>query len=392
MENIHHIEKKLCTGCKLCKDVCPCGAISFFTDMEGFWYPRVNEEVCIKCRLCVIKCPALNYRGVSKYQQKVYAAWSLNQEIRINSTSGGLFYELASQILSESGFIAGCIYTKDYKAAVHIISNTRDDLNQIMGSKYFQSDTDGIYKAVLNLLKTNKKVLFCGTPCQVCALKRYVGDKYENLILVDFICRGINSPKAYKSYITELEERYHSTVKRVHLKNKRHGWTNLGTYIKFQNGREYYRNRYTDPWVNGFVNGNLFMRPACHNCQFRAIEHDSDITLGDYWGRKFSKPDMFYGVSLVLVNSSKGELLLTRANGGIYTEQHDIEDIISGNKSLVSSVKPDKKRTDFFERLDNEKFSSIVWDLLDMKSPKRQIRYYMLKIKQTVKNLIRSHG
>lgn len=121
-----------------------------------------------------------------------------------------------------------------------------------MGSKYFQSDTAGIYKRVLELLKRNERVLFCGTPCQVAALRAYLGREYENLYLLDFICKGINSPKAYIAYIEELEQKYKSTVKCVRQKSKKTGWQSLATNIIFENNKEYHKDRYTD-WMDSRV-------------------------------------------------------------------------------------------------------------------------------------------
>lgn len=126
----------------------------------------------------------------------VYAAWTKDDKIRFDSTSGGIYYELASYFINSGGYIVGCVFSDDYKSAKHVVGRTYKDLQAIMGSKYFQSDTAGIYKRVLELLKRNERVLFCGTPCQVAALRAYLGREYENLYLLDFICKGINSPKS----------------------------------------------------------------------------------------------------------------------------------------------------------------------------------------------------
>ena len=187
------ISKEVCTGCKMCGDICPTNAISFQTDFDGCWYPNVDNEKCVKCGLCEKKCPALHIMPSQKEKDPVvYAAWTKDDRIRYNSTSGGIYYELAKSFIEQGGYIAGCAFSEDYKTAKHILGKTEHDLQEIMGSKYFQSDTAGIYKAVLKLLKQGEKVLFCGTPCQVAALRSYVGKDYENLFLLDFICKGIN--------------------------------------------------------------------------------------------------------------------------------------------------------------------------------------------------------
>ena len=171
---IDSIKQMDCTGCKMCKDICPVEAISYECDREGFWYPKVDYDKCIKCGKCVRTCPSLSeLENPQAKEPNVYAAWALDDEIRLKSTSGGIFYILAEQMLQQNGLIAACKYTADFKAAYHTVGNTKADLEAFKGSKYFQSDTEGIYKSVREQLKAGSKVLFCGAPCQVAALNRY---------------------------------------------------------------------------------------------------------------------------------------------------------------------------------------------------------------------------
>ena len=140
------ISKEVCTGCKMCGDICPTNAISFQTDFDGCWYPNVDDEKCVKCGLCEKKCPALHIMPSQKEKDPVvYAAWTKDDRIRYNSTSGGIYYELAKSFIEQGGYIAGCAFSEDYKTAKHILGKTEHDLQEIMGSKYFQSDTAGIY-------------------------------------------------------------------------------------------------------------------------------------------------------------------------------------------------------------------------------------------------------
>ena len=189
---IDTIKQMDCTGCKMCKDICPVDAIDYKCDREGFWYPKVDYDKCIKCGKCLRTCPSLSDRKNPQAKEpEVYAAWALDDEIRLRSTSGGIFYILAEQILQQDGIIAACKYTADFKSAYHAIGDTMEDLEAFKGSKYFQSDTEGIYKTVNEQLEHGRKVLFCGAPCQVAGLNKYLGKAADNLITVDFICRGI---------------------------------------------------------------------------------------------------------------------------------------------------------------------------------------------------------
>jgi len=384
---VNIIDKNVCTGCKACGDICPKNAISYRVDDEGFWYPDIDEVKCIHCNCCIQTCPIFKEFEFAKSQPKVYAAWSENLDVRLNSTSGGVYFELANQALLRNGYIIGCIYMDEYKSAVHIVSNDHAGLQKIMGSKYFQSDTAGIYVQTKQLLESGKLVLFCGTPCQNAALSLFLKKEYNNLYQVDFVCRGINSPKAFRKYMEELERRYKSKLKLVHLKNKSKGWQNLGTFIQFNNGKTYYRNRYTDPWVNGYIVGNLFMRPSCAQCKFKKLPRISDVTLGDFWGLPVKKEDSFNGVSVVLINSEKGHLLLNWAEENLFIENHTLEEATSGNPCILNPASMGERRTEFFKRIDNEDFSKVVWDLLNLNSPWRQIQYGILKFKKWLSSL-----
>ena len=385
------IKKSDCTGCKMCEDICPCGAITFRNEKDGFWYPVVDSEKCTRCGLCLSKCPVQRtYTSKNKGKPEVYSAWIRDDRTRINSTSGGIYYALAQQTIKEGGYIVGGVYSEDYKSAYHIVGNSMEDLKRIMRSKYFQSDTSGIFKLVKQLLDDKKKVLFCGTPCQAAALTNYLPKEYDDLTICDFICRGINSPKAFRAYIESLEHKYKSKVSLVHLKNKNHGWRALGTYMEFQNGQTYFRNKANDPWVNGYISGNLYMRKCCSHCKFKKIPRVSDISLGDFWGIKGSKEDMKKGISLVMINSEKGMTLFNSVNSQIHKERNTLEKAIEGNRCIIESAPMGKQRYEFFECVDKEHFESLVWRLLGQSKWRqcmRTIKYNLSRIKENLQNI-----
>ena len=385
---IDMINQMDCTGCKMCKDICPKDAISYETDFEGFWYPKVDYDKCIKCGKCVKTCPSLSEcHNPNAREPEVYAAWALNDTIRIKSTSGGVFYILADKMLTDGGVIAACKYTDDYKAAFHTLGDTMEDLEAFKGSKYFQSDTESIYQRVEEQLKLGKKVLFCGAPCQVAGLNRYIGVDNPNLITVDFICRGINSPMVFRKYVDECEKHHGSKVKLVQLKNKNKGWTRLGTYMEFQNGKKYYRNRITDPWVNGYIRGDLFMRPCCAECKYKERIRVADISIGDFWGLRGTKEDLFKGISVILVNTQKGEEYLEKVKGNLFIERHTYEEVSSGNGCLLTSAKMGTHRKEFFERINNTEFEKLVWELLGETKKSVLINQLKTNIKDFIRRL-----
>lgn len=376
-----------CTGCKMCKDVCPKEAISYWTDREGFWYPKVDYDKCIKCGKCVKTCPSLSdcHNSVAR-EPVVYAAWALDDSIRLKSTSGGIFYILAEEIIKEDGVIAACRYADDFKSAYHTIGNTIEELEAFKGSKYFQSDTEGIYKCIQEQLNAGKKVLFCGAPCQAAGLNRYVGVNNPNLITVDFICRGINSPMVFKKYVDECEKHYSSLVKKVHLKNKNKGWTRLGTYMEFQNRKKYYRDRVTDPWVNGYVRGDLFMRPCCSECKYKERIRVADISIGDFWGLPGTADDLFKGISVILVNTEKGAMYLDSVKDKLKIEERTYEEASKGNGCLLNPAKMGAHRKEFFDRVEETEFEKLVWELLG----ETRASIFTKELKYNIKSKIKS--
>lgn len=359
---VDNLNLNLCTGCEMCGDICPQNAITFHTDEQGFWHPLVDHSKCIDCGLCIKKCPVVMEESYEKHIPYVYAAWTKNDKVRLESTSGGVYYELAKAFIEENGYIVGAVYDDDWKGAHHIIGHSLEDLNRIMGSKYFQSDAKGIYKSIKQLLDQNQKVLFCGCPCQSAALQSFLGRDYENLFTVDFICRGINSPLAFRAHIEELEKEYGAPVTKVHLKDKTTGWSSLATYVEFANGKCYHADRNASPWVKGFVGGGgLYIRESCYNCRYRGFPRISDISIGDFWGiHGQSEDDMFKGISCLLVNSYKGEKLLQMIEPNIHLEARNFDELCAGNPALKEAPERNEKQKEFFKILKDHKFSEAV--------------------------------
>lgn len=388
------VKKKDCVGCKACGDICPAHAIRYETDEEGFWYPRLDKEQCVNCEACKKVCPALQVHASgndNREEPKTYKAYHKDFSIRYNSTSGALFYALAEKILEDGGYIAGCIYNEDYSGACHYISNTKEGLKKIMRSKYFQSDTEGIYRRIHELLIAGEKVLFCGTPCQTSALYGFVGKQYDNLYSVDFICRGINSPLAFSKYMEELKQKFRSEIAEVHFKNKSYGWTNLGTKLSFKNGKSYYRDLNNDPWVNAFIVGNLYMRPSCAACHYKTFPRVSDLTMGDFWGLKFTKEEKKYGVSVALVNTKKGDFLLEQSKHFLHIEERTFEEAVSGNPALLYPAKTNPRRQEFFKRIQTEPYSKVVWDILGSTKRKRAFRLIKNKLLQSIRAILKKN-
>lgn len=360
---INITDKSKCCGCNACGDVCAHIAITFHTDTEGFWYPVVDEEKCIDCGLCEKVCPQLYHPAKEdKFDApKVYAAYHTDNETRIDSTSGGVFSALAEPIYANGGCVGGAIYNDDHTVS-HFISDDSNDLKHIRSSKYLQSSAKGFYREVKKRLETGKEVLVCGTPCQIEALYNFLRKDYDNLITCDFICRGVNSPKVFLSYMKMLEEKYKSRAIAIKFKAKEWGWHNFSMRVNFANGKQYCKDRWQDLFFIGYLQYGGFSRPSCYACQFKNIVHCADITLADFWGIESIDPtmDQDKGTSLVLINSSKGEHFFSKLGDTVVTKQFTLRQAMGQNMALVNSVKAVRSdRELFFSDIDKLPFDII---------------------------------
>ena len=349
---IEIIDKNSCTGCGACANVCPYGCISMQSGEYGFYSPIVSKENCVECGLCEKRCPILSggIKNSNSELPQVFAAWSLDNDIRLCSTSGGVFSEFAKYVLSVGGSVVGARYTKDHLVE-HCIIDDVADLEKIRQSKYIQSFTGNIFKEIKKNLDKGSVVAFCGSPCQVAGLLSFLHDNPENLITLDFICHGMNSPMAYTSYLDMLAKKYKSRVKRVWFKNKTYGWNRFSTRIDFENGEQYLQDRNSDLFMRGYIEQNLYMRSCCFDCHYKKFPRVADITLGDFWGVADYKPslDQDLGTSLIMLNSAKSEQLFENIKDNIYSEKCSIDVALPGNacifENAVRNPKSDKFMT-----------------------------------------------
>lgn len=365
---INITRKEDCVGCGACLDCCPKDAIYWETDSEGFDYARVDPAKCIDCSLCLRVCPLLNADRLNATNRDfgrpvALASYNTDADIRMASTSGGIFSALAEKVLDEGGFIGGAVWTEDF-GACHILSDRREDLARIRGSKYFQSDATGIYKAVREALKTGRKVLICGTPCQMAGLRSFLRKDYDNLIIVDFVCGNINSPKLFRKYVESLEQRYGARMTSYHPKNKEYGgWHNFAFKATFENGAVYVRNRTDDPFTKCFIGTHVGSRPCCFECKFKQLPRVADLTIADFWGiedvdKSWDSP---MGTSLVLVNNDKGRRMYESLGDAVQSKEMPLEGAIKGNLHLIRNSRPVPiDREEFYRILDTEGFDAAM--------------------------------
>lgn len=355
-------EKKNCSGCHACANACPKNCISMVSDEEGFWYPQVNKEKCIDCGLCEKVCPIIHkWQPDNSRTTTAMAAINTNEEIRLKSSSGGLFTLIAENIIDQGGVVFGAAFTDDFKSVRHICVDNIADLDKLRGSKYVQSKIGDTYKQAKEYLDNGRMVLFTGTPCQIGGLYSYLRKPYENLFTQDIICHGVPTPMMWEKYVEEHERKTSSKANKVTFRNKKNGWKAYSVFIGFENRKQYLKEHSADIYIRAFLS-DICLRPSCSDCQFKGIKRQADVTLADFWGIQNVMPEMDddKGTSLVLVHSDKGRGLLDELSDKIKSRTVDTDIVEKYNPSVAKSVAVNDKRENFLNDIRTEDFEITV--------------------------------
>lgn len=298
-----------CTGCFACANICPKDAISLPVGFEGFYYPQVDVSKCIDCGLCEKICPEIMpLDTISRYN--AYYGWSKNDCIRKQSSSGGIFYHLATRILQVNGIVYGASFNYDGLVRLECHSTQEVSLKELMKSKYVQSHIGYAYRDVRENLNKGMKVLFCGTPCQAAGLRSFLRKDYENLILVDFVCHGVPSMDLLQKHLDYLGI---NNVVEIDFRPKNTGWVDdFEIKYKKKSAKPTSTRLRRIPWVfdEYFYSFQSYKstRRSCRNCSYCNGARASDITIADFWGIKEYNPALWdaKGQSLILANNERG--------------------------------------------------------------------------------------
>lgn len=409
------IKKKTdCCGCSACIEACPKQCISFETDSEGFWYAKVNKDLCIDCGLCEKVCPILNPQP-ERVPLHVYAAINKNEAIRAKSASGGMFTLIAEKIIHEGGVVFGVKFDEDWNV-VFGYTETIEGLAAFRRSKYVQAWVGNSYKEIKEFLKQGRKVLFTGVPCQIAGLYSYLRKDYENLITMDLICEGVPSPKLWKRYLKEEIARsakkfsFASSLSSdiseggvrlsdVSFRNKSNGWKKYSFALTFSRVNDSGEKNTVSPFVvidrNSAYMQLMFryanLRPICYECPFKSCKSHSDITIADYWGINKLHPEMDddKGTSLVFINTLKGEEYFNLSQ--VKYLETSYEETWKYN-NIVTSSKKHPKRDYFYENIDSKKNAIKFMNSISFPLSYKVKRVIKFPIKKTIIFLIGEKG
>ena len=336
--------QETCTACMACLNACAKGAISFVQDNESFLQPQVDADRCVECHLCEKVCPEIQQEF---YQHDaagdVYAGW--NKTDRQVSSSGGAFSSIARYVLAKGGVVYGSTLDENLECK-HIEVTDIAGLDKLRGSKYMQSATGTIFMAVKKHLIAGKYVLFSGTPCQVSGLYSYLKKEYPKLITMDLICHGVPSNEIFSQYVKKLKNRL-GKAENLRITNyefrRRDGWGfSISISTTISNCRKIYG--IDALYMSAFDRAATFRR-SCYQCHYATANRVGDFSIGDFWGLGHQgvpfKYDMTKGVSLLLVNSDKGRVIITELGEDDFYVKRTLEEAAARNHNLTKvSVSP----------------------------------------------------
>lgn len=336
-------DKSNCCGCTACYSICPHNAITMIPDGMGFLYPQVDLQKCTDCGLCEKVCAFHpDYDNTNNIDvPDVYAVRHKDMEEIKTSRSGAVFIALSDWVLEQGGVVYGAGYDEHFRV-VHQRAVNKLERNVFKGSKYVQSDLKDTFIQIRKDLKNGLKVMFSGTPCQTSGLYSYlkeVRQSMTNLFIVDLVCHGVPSPYIWRDYIDYIERKYKEQVAKVDFRDKsKLGWSDHKESFVLRTGKYIIRSTYTDLFYK-----HVMFRHSCGICHFANLQRPSDVTIADFWG--WEKVDKLInsdnkGVSLLLVNTKKGKLLIDNIIDKVFIIKTDINNCLQPNlqhPSIISS-------------------------------------------------------
>lgn len=328
---IQIVDKHDCCGCTACASICGHKALTMVADEEGFVYPECDESACTDCGLCEKVCPVIT-RDASKIDNeipiRVLALHNKDEQTWTSSSSGGVFSALAELTVNRGGIVYGAEYD-DRFVVVHRGETSADGILKFRGSKYVQSDLTGIYREIRAHLRDGKEVLFSGVPCQVEGLKNFLLKPYDNLTTVDILCHGVPSPKVFADYISYIQRHTILPLRKVFMKDKTFGWGYQNLRLTYCGKTSEFNTPVSNLWNKIFYD-HVANRPSCHKCRFKNLNRAGDLSIGDFWGIDRHHPEFASqnGISLLLINSLKGEKVWNDVRTNFNHIESDIEECL----------------------------------------------------------------
>lgn len=374
-----------CCGCTACQAVCPHDAIVMKADALGFMYPEVDLDKCTDCGLCEKVCDfgkTLSGHEDCKAPEGGLAVMAVRHADSVvvgKSQSGGVFTALSDMVLSEGGVIYGASFDNDFTVSHHR-AETSEERDAFRGSKYVQSNMDDVFRQVRDDLKSGRKVMFTGTPCQTAGLSSFIPSSLRGrLLLVDFVCHGVPSPLVWNDYVTYRQK--HGKIVKADFRDKEAGWKIHKESFVYEDGTK----RFFETYKVLFYK-NIMLRHSCGVCPYDMTRRKSDVTIADFWGIGEVLPDFDDGggVSMVIPHTEAGALLVETALPSLEYRQIVLNEefIARKNPNLLRPSRIYHERMEF-ERKYPEKgfiYAARRWGDLGWRYKAWQLKVFIRKI------------
>ena len=374
-----------CTGCFACYNACPADAITMSEENEGFYYPRIDTDKCIKCGKCDRICPQLKdleYKSTTK----AFYGWSQNDDARKNSSSGGIFHELATYTLKQGGVVYGAAFCYGETLRLECKSTEEVDLPALMKSKYVQNYIGYAFRDIKKDVDAGTLVLYCGTPCQIDGLRSFLVKEYSNLITCDFVCHGVPSMSLLREHLDFIG---YKNATSIDFRPKKREWVD-NFDIKDRRGRKRSIHWRLDEYFYAFEK-SLNIRRSCFNCKHSTGKRAADITLADFWGIYKYAPKEFdkRGISLLLANSAHGCEIIERIKSSVKIKELPLEHsyyVYERIRSEKTSGYDIEKRNRFINDVQVLGYKTAVKKNNIYVPKSSKIKY---RIKETIKKILR---
>lgn len=378
-----------CYGCSACENVCPENAVKMVEDKStGYLYPSVDAEKCTGCSLCLKKCVIKRenqIRVTESVGSKYFAAKAKDKAIQLNSSSGGMFYTFAHEIIDRGGYVCGAVYNDNFTAVHHTLTNNIETVKKMCGSKYVQSDKRNVFTQIKRKLENADTVLFTGAPCETAALRRFLGREYENLFTLSYICHGPTAPEILRRFSEAIEKDYGSEISSMNMRYKKDGKM-LPLHIKadFINAQVYCEDSFNSPFSRIF-RSDVEMRPSCTKCEFKFLPAYSDIYVGDK-GKLVLDDEDEAGNSIVFLFTDKALDLYEKIENDLEVIKLSKGEIANCSERIYSPAKPKpleytKKFREIAENEGLKKAADFVMPKASLKSVvKAKIASFVIKV------------
>lgn len=343
-------------------------------------YPFVEQQKCVQCGICDKVCPIRNPISEKGKQQRAYLVQHKDEVIRMDSSAGGAFTAIATNILNKSGIVFGAAYDDKFRVH-HICINDIADLKRLRNSKYVQSDLEDCFKKVKDYLNADKWVCFSGTPCQIEGLSGFLRKQYEKLLLVDVVCHGVPSPLIWNRYL-EYQNVNLEKTDNIRFRDKYYGYKYSTMSVIRNRKKVYHAGSQLDPMLRAFFS-DICDRPSCYDCRFKKRYRISDITIWDCFSvYDFDKKmDDDKGTTRVLCHTEKGNLIIQEIGDMVKCKEVSAEKIVKGVKEMFSSIEMNEKRRQFFDeaqQLDGKALFNKYYPITIRVKIKTEIRKILL--------------